>query len=91
MIVTIQEFTVPLLVNQVSIEMPEFRLGVQEGYANVTLGSETYPQVQSHRILIPQEVYTKWGTDDLVIVRYVLGQLNLPVDLASDAFSIKVD
>lgn len=87
MIITVPTFNVSIPVNQIHISMPEFSLGATEGYAHVTMGSEAYPTVKAQRMLIPESVYSKWGTDDQVIVDYVLSELGISIT----NFSITID
>lgn len=64
--------------NRIQISMDDFKLKATNGSCRVFFYNESGGSVvKVERIEIPEEVYTNWGTDDQVIVDYVLSTLQL--------------
>lgn len=63
-------------ITQVQIRVIDFNLMATSCVCEVAYMSESVC-VRVEKVDIPEEIYTQWGTDDSVIVNYVLQQLNL--------------
>lgn len=77
MIVDIQPFQVVHTGTKIDVTVPEFQLGGTETNAMYDILMDSGVVVQRGVVRIPPEVYSTWGTDDMVIVRYVMSQLNI--------------
>lgn len=76
MIVNVSPVTVAHTIQSVEIRFDEFALKATKGACTVLYLSD-HRVVKIERVEIPEDVYTSWGTDDQVIIDYVLSQLNL--------------
>jgi hypothetical protein len=66
--------------NRIQITMDNFRLKAITGACRVFFYDANNVVIKVERVEIPEEVYTNWGTDDQVIIDYVLGTLFLQED-----------
>lgn len=74
MIVNIEPL--PQSITQVQIRVIDFNLMATSCTCEVAYISESVC-VRVEKVDIPEDVYAQWGTDDNVIVSYVLQQLDL--------------
>lgn len=64
--------------DRIQISIDDFKLKATNGSCRVFFYNESGGSVvKVERVEIPEEVYTNWGTDDQVIVDYVLNTLQL--------------
>lgn len=76
MIVKIQPIQVVKTVTEIEVVFENFELMAKEGACRVYLMSNQ--QVVDVRLVtIPPDIYASWGTDDAVIISYVVSALNL--------------
>lgn len=61
----------------VRIEVKGFALNSKSGKATVIYENEDKKEVKRTDIDIPENTFSKWGTDDSVIEKYVLKTLGL--------------
>ena len=67
--------------NRIQITMDDFKLKATTGACRVFFYNSNDTVIKVERVEIPEEVYTNWGTDDQVIIDYVLNALGLEVVL----------
>lgn len=73
----IQPIAIPIVgtVNKLSIQINPFQLFPSEVQTYVTLSGEN--AFHSMNITIPQSVVEEWGTDDSVVLNYIVQELGI--------------
>lgn len=76
MIVNISPVDIISTATKVEIVMIGFSLKATSGMCDVMFYNDTR-SIKTERIIIPEDVYSIWGSDDQVIIDYVLNTLDL--------------
>lgn len=75
--IDVSPVSVSCQVEKVDIQFVDFQLNATEGTVQVNRYTKNSRFVDSMAVTIPQDIYAKWGTDDTIIVDYVLQQLKM--------------
>lgn len=76
-IIVVTPTPVTMEVTQITVTMRNFELNATEGSAVVVRYDKDNRFVDTKEVPIPPNIYASWGTDDSVIVNYVLGKLSM--------------
>ena len=76
-IIVVSPTPVTMEVTQITVTMRNFELNATEGSAVVVRYDKDNRFVDTKEIPIPPNIYTSWGTDDTVIINYVLEKMSM--------------